>query len=145
MTRLTDERLAEILRPKELIGETELESLAREVRELRESHSVACETCDGLRDSNHELRAENVRLGGEIRSLTTERLDLEERLFKANRQIEEFEFKQENYRRGFEAAKVAAQMIADEEFVRRNGLGNMAMVADFIRRKIEKLTPEVTE
>lgn len=55
------------------------------------------------------------------------------------------QFKQENYRRGFEAAKVAAQMIADEEFVRRNGLGNMAMVADFIRRKIEKLTPEVTE
>ena len=91
MSRPTDERIDEILRPKELMGQTELESLASDVRELRESHSVACETCDGLRDSNHELRAENVRLGGEIRSLTTERLDLEERLFKANRQIEEFD------------------------------------------------------
>ena len=47
--RLTDERLDAILQPKSLMHETELESLAREVRELR----AECERLRGeLRGSN---------------------------------------------------------------------------------------------
>lgn len=86
--RLTDERIDEILRPKDIIGQTELESLAREVRELREDLSKTrdlwCELLNATGQYDHANALDWIR------KLTCERDDaniIREKLTAENKRL----------------------------------------------------------